>query len=109
MEAKRTPGPYTPGPWQCVPTARKDKATGATRKAWHISCPTHVVATTAGDAEANALLIAAGPDMLRDLEGIVHFSDGFLVYYDNGPLGKSLREWIESAKATIAKATGGAP
>jgi hypothetical protein len=38
----------------------------------------------------------------QELEGIVHFSDGFAVYWDQGPLGAELRKWIDGARSAIA-------
>lgn len=58
------------------------------------------------EAIANARLIAAAPDLLRELEGVVHFADGFACYYSDGPAGRALREWINGARAAIAKAEG---
>lgn len=58
--------------------------------------------------EANARLIAAAPDMLFELEGIVAFADGFGCYSSDGPIGKELRKWIEGARAAITKAKGDA-
>jgi hypothetical protein len=43
-------------------------------------------------------------EMLELLEGIVHFSDGFVVYSKDGPVGDELRKWIEAARSTIADA-----
>lgn len=55
---------------------------------------------------ATGHLIAAAPDLYQELDGIVHFADGFVVYYNDGPLGKALRSWIEGARTALAKARG---
>jgi hypothetical protein len=48
-------------------------------------------------------------DLIRQaveaLSGIIHFADGFVVYYDSGPLGQSLREWINEARTVHAALT----
>lgn len=44
-------------------------------------------------------------ELLFELEGLVHFSDGFGLYGD-GPAAKELRRWVYGARAAIAKATG---
>lgn len=55
--------------------------------------------------EAHARLIAAAPDLLFELEGLLHFSDGFGVYGEN-PAAVELRKWIAGARRAVAKATG---
>jgi len=57
---------HTPGPWQAVPTKMK-KGT-----IWHIACPTHVVAYTAGDNEPLAKLVAASPELVDALIYLVN-------------------------------------
>jgi hypothetical protein len=39
--------------------------------------------------------------LLFELEGLVHFADGFGIYGE-GPAAKELRKWIEGARAAIA-------
>lgn len=46
-----------------------------------------------------------GPELLAELEGIVHFADGFAFYRTESPAGKALEEWINGARYVIAKAT----
>jgi hypothetical protein len=53
---------------------------------------------------ANAQLIAAAPDLLEAMKGIVHFSDA--VAFRTDPLSKALRQWIYAGEAAIAKAEG---
>lgn len=89
---------FTPGPWHAI-------------KASHgvvdvFDNDEHDIVTLFGcNREANARLIAAAPDLLFELEGLVHFADGFGVFSDN-PAAVELRKWIEGARAAIAKATG---
>lgn len=78
---------HTPGPW-----ASKKIFTGS----YHIQAGEQVVAHAGYEdrAEANARLIAAAPDLLAALQGLL---DGFSDYV--GPN-------INAARAAIAKATG---
>lgn len=59
---------------------------------------------TIEEARANARLIAAAPDLLEAMEGIVHFSDA--VAYREDILSVSLRQWIDAGRSAIAKAEG---
>lgn len=83
----------TPGPWQCEP------ATLIGNGGFHVTVPfdgtdTLSLAFVGGDnAEANARLIAAAPDLLSALEHIANSCEG---------------RAAEVARAAIAKATGGA-
>jgi hypothetical protein len=56
---------------------------------------------------ANARLVAAAPRLLFELQGLVHFADGFGVRGE-GPAADELSKWVAGARAAIAKATGGA-
>jgi hypothetical protein len=56
-------------------------------------------------ARIRASLIAAAPEMLEALDGILHFTDGFGFYRTQSPAGKALEGWIEAARAIIDKAT----
>lgn len=40
-------------------------------------------------------------EIMDALEGIVHFSDAFGAHSDQGPLGKALRDWLETARKLI--------
>lgn len=88
---------HTPGPWRAV---RGKRATKPDR--WHISCPTHVVATTAGESEANARLIAAAPQMLAALRSAeVGAEELCLGQHSENECWETLAE----IRAAIAKAT----
>jgi len=55
--------------------------------------------------EANFNLAAAAPDLLFELDVLVHFSDGFGIRGD-GPVARELARWVEGARAAIDKARG---
>ena len=98
---------FTPGPWLArqFPTGR-----GAVHGWWVIdSIPDQdgrivanaicQVSTTNDDADANAKLLAAAPELLKALQGILdNFKQNQGVGLGIGPISK--------AKAAIAKATG---
>ena len=105
---------HTPGPWQVLPKVWNGAA-------GHFEGPgvflVQDVATEtvicdrrtpwpekAAELEANARLIAAAPDLLFELQGLVHFADGYGVS-GRGPVAAELAKWIAGAKAAIAKAT----
>lgn len=99
---------HTPGPWF---TSRphgtiyiEARLRGSTLQEVAAVGPTE----TPEQQEANARLIAAAPDLLFELEGLVHFSDGFGLYGE-GPAAVELRKWVEGARTAIAKATGVEP
>jgi len=51
--------------------------------------------------QANACLIAAAPDLLRELQSFVHrFGD-----FPKPPAGRDLEIYLDAARAAIAKAT----
>lgn len=102
---------HTPGPWQYVrengsPTTGPHMIKGA--------IPGYLAEVRdcgSGDVEANARLIAAAPDLLEALKGvlaIVSDSQGVAGYHLNG----NTAEWdefdeVDAAIDAIAKATGG--
>lgn len=111
--AGHTLGPWvsiiddTGGQWSgwplCVsPVGYDDRSVVRTGGQWPYEWDAH---TSQAEAVANARLIAAAPEMLEALEGIVHFTDGFGFYRTQSPAGKALEQWIEGARAAIAKAT----
>lgn len=55
--------------------------------------------------EANARLIAAAPELLEALQGLVRFTDAVRVQVG---MGKTQLERLAKARAAIAKAEGGA-
>ena len=56
-------------------------------------------------SEANARLIAAAPELLEELKGLVRFADAVRVQVG---MGKTQIECLEKARTVIAKAEGGA-
>lgn len=57
---------------------------------------------TDSEAEANCDLIAAAPDLLRELQSFVDRWSK----YPKPPTGEELNVYLDSARAAIAKATG---
>jgi hypothetical protein len=90
---------HTPGPWHAVKYATRTEIL-ARRKAQRAHTSVALVYGTDDDdseqADANANIIAAGPDMLDALQSFPGFTD-------NATVGDA---WIEKMRAAIAKATG---
>ena len=89
---------HTPGPW-----VAEDYA-GAGSVPWYVVPHDHkgtIAALTGLDAEANARLIAAAPDMLEALQA--------LVSANNSTDGMAMRKAWGKADAAIARATGEKP
>lgn len=107
---------HTPGPWEVKPlTGANDKGHGYIFAQGDELVASVLAATNADPVfgteriirgQANAHLIAAAPELLEALEGVVHFADGFGMYHTESPAGIALRDWINGAHAAIAKATG---
>lgn len=72
-------GKHTPGPW--LVTKEYDHNNDVS---WRVSAPLPRIAATATEDEANARLIAAAPDMLEALEGLVSYLDRTCLYEDSG-------------------------
>ena len=91
------PAKHTPGPWRTEPAPH--------RSHWILgSVP---VALTVEPSEANARLIAAAPDLLAALRDMIDryaraMKDSGVSHYPEAMVE------IRSARAAIAKATGGA-
>lgn len=89
---------HTPGPWSYVRNPENTR--------WIIdSAPSHAIACTAGhepDNEANARLITAAPELLRDCGRLVSLLESYELA--GGPNGH-----VAQARATIAKALGRTP
>lgn len=110
MSAKHTPGRwvnYTPGPWVASEWFDRDHEGECQAQGWHFGTPDGfrlpLCSNTAADlseAEANARLIAAAPDLLAALERLLASGD----VRDAGEAGA-----LKQARAAIAKATGGQP
>ena len=105
------PAQHTPGPWtasapdhESMPANRcggSDIAIHAPSGGYGIATPGVMTLATVYDSEANARLIAAAPDLLAAAELAVAWAEQVPAPY---------RDWphIASARAAIAKATGGA-
>ena len=101
---------HTPGPWEL---GSKSRDTEFLDDEWEISicganeidCPLIAMVSNLSlsddEADANACLIAAAPELLEALQSLVDMD----VAYQRGP---KVAEAVESARAAIAKATGGA-
>lgn len=89
---------HTPGPWGCKnerdPKFIPLKAIYCERMGFQIGFINTPDKQTCEEAEANARLIAAAPDLLQALQWIA----------DNGP--DDAYELRDAARAAIAKATG---
>lgn len=107
MEKKHTPGPWRYCKTNGSPTHGEHVIAGA--KPGYLA---EVRDCGSGDVGANARLIAAAPDLLEALKGvlaIVSDSQGVAGYHLNG----NTAEWdefdeVDAAIDAIAKATGGA-
>lgn len=89
--SKHTPGPWTHEGQGDITGVENDPANGCVGEV-DVACV--YLRTVPGRHEANARLIAAAPDLLKALEDIAG-------YYPNS--------WAsDTARAAIAKATGGA-
>lgn len=90
---------HTPGPW----TAEPDPEQPEWYQIWHDEGGTRCTLAENIGSEANALLFAAAPDMLRVLEKVALFGEN----PDALSIGHTaaLQELGRNARATIAKAT----
>lgn len=106
---------HTPGPWECLPEEvdkpyiriRGTRLGGRYRIA-NVDAPIYKgMQEREADAMANARLIAAAPDLLEALQGVLPFMEAA---EDAGLVGDEGCYWpVEVARAAIAKATGGQP
>lgn len=100
---------YTPGPWGVYADgggyyvmAADNMLVGSTNPADpHPTDPDEVV--DGAVTEANAVLLAAAPELLDMLERAVRRLE---IAHANGDT--IMREWVIDARAAVAKATGGA-
>lgn len=111
---------HTPGPWSAHNCAVKPTATDEGKRFWdicaghvhkspcdkhisgYIACPDmHVASVQFGNAEANARLIAAAPELLAALETLVNSVGNYPTI--------SVDEADKIARAAIAKALGRTP
>lgn len=97
---------HTPGPWVRCEEAPKIIMSGSFIEGHQ----GYIVGSVSGndnsgfyaseqEAEANARLIVAAPDLLSALEGLL------LAYSDPGNTGSTHDEKVEAARAAISKAT----
>lgn len=96
---------HTPGKWEAEEIGVTDAGDAGIPVFDIVAGGMKRIATVAGEEDAH--LVAAAPDLLFELEGIVAFSDGFGLY-GNGPAAQELRKWIAGARTAIARATGAA-
>lgn len=101
---------HTPGPWEYLEDdCHDDERHGVIAKCtdlWIATCfRSGTETSTEAEAEANARLIAAAPELLTSLRGLlaitVHPYDG--AEFEDGEVPE-----VDAARAAIAKATGGA-
>lgn len=96
---------HTPGPWNCPRIFYKDGYfTGQAHKD-NGNCPFEVFGETREEAEANARLIAAAPDLLECLKWATVFAE---ISRDIEPYLKNplFGAWVEKCNSAIAKAEG---
>ena len=86
---------HTPAPW----TIAMGQICGDGSRIGTVDNSDENAGLTASEAEANALLIAAAPELLMRLDDLVHGLEGM-------QLPGSLPNRLKKARAALAKATG---
>ena len=109
MEIKHTPGPWVVGAsdfleqWVCIDAPSGDR--DLDYKLWEGIAMAYGCEESPGKglkkAKANAYLIAAAPELLEALEMIVSEADSY-----TARTGKPIYNWLDQARAAIAKAKG---
>lgn len=102
-------GQHTPGPWQ---VARRASWINPSFGWWSIEAtpPAERVIAEVTSTEANALLIAAAPDLLAELERLARVAEAYMHYNDSGskePRGgpwAAMRAAVHEARAAIDRA-----
>lgn len=105
---------HTPGPWENLHKAGVATKIDLTGR-WKVNIGKRVtemsgkmIATIFGhtqeEAEANASLIAAAPELLDALQEAVFHLQGYLVQYGHAP---TMQKKMDGFKSLITKATGG--
>ena len=95
---------HTPGPWQW--TQHFDPTISIYKDGFGQIA--RLYDSSAGTGKANARLIAAAPDLLEALQGILgYFDSGNSVSVSQATI-KARSDEVKAARAAIAKATGGA-
>ena len=92
---------HTPGPWTHIPGGFTIKAP-SDHHSFQLIASLSTGMKTRSEVEANARLIAAAPDLLEALQTIAG-------YLDDTAACNSDKAMASTARAAIAKATGGAP
>ena len=105
---------HTPGPWEVVNNPPNEDGSTATSIYGSDQYVADVYCGYAGsknmpnaEAAANARLIAAAPELLEALDGMIQVYGGDRDW--NGPKHSTELELIAMARAAIAKATGEQP
>lgn len=98
---------HTPGPWQAVKNGVCQSAVQASNGTWithdageELSC---------NEAEANARLIAAAPELLEALQAMLNadlYADGEGIWRFDSSDTEDGQSAVSKASAAIAKATG---
>lgn len=96
---------HTPGPWSVDPIDDLDAHILGKPNGFCADIIADVKSFDLDEGQANARLIAAAPDLLEALKGAVDAADAFEA---GVPLSTSFEDWLASARAAIAKATGAA-
>ena len=98
---------HTPGPWEALGLTIAESAGQHRDIAECFSCHEHTVEISEPEAEANARLIAAAPELCASLE---HVRDFLLIVANEGAnqvfLERNAREMIAKHDALLAKARG---
>jgi hypothetical protein len=94
-------GKYTPGPWTFLGLVERDEV-----ESWTVQCAdkryVRCEGRTGNEAEANARLIAAAPDLLEALKNLMRTFDECTQPHDH----EQWVEFVQDAAAVIAKAEG---
>lgn len=91
---------HTPGPWVAVfENEEPEPAVMAGKYYVAVAC----LGVDSGSSEANARLISAAPVLLEALETAVRLYESYWLIAGNGVV---CGEWVNSARAAIAKAYG---
>lgn len=96
---------HTPGPWRVTRGNSQMSDKGTT--IWHRECAgVYSDAYTHGDADADALLIAAAPDLLEAIQAVLQIDANGVSLKDRLKSWNAGRPALEKAEAAISKATG---